>query len=441
MKMTNYRKVVPIALVIFMGLSAYNGVNTKAKKEKKYQRLLEQARDYSKDKIYKKAEIKYLEAQKLKDSVELRTEIGKMYLTADDTTKARNWSSSFLQSYGKEPESYEYKISFDIDTANYDEMFQIFDKAKAQHISSEYLDKQYKKYKYIFDFGTKSYDYVSEFCLGFSPVRHGETWAYTDTQAKEITEFKYKYAGPFNPDGFAPVIDKDGNAYLIDKDGAREQNFKGIKHAESIGMVVDDVYPVKKNDAWYYYNLDGKKLSGPYQEATTTANGYASVKEDDMWYIIDSSLKKVSQTKYNDIVSDEKGVIYRNGRIFVNDNGHYYMVDNKGKRIGKENFANARTFGDTDGLAAVQINGKWGFVDKNGKLVIKPKYDNARSFVNGYAAVLENGKWGFINDKGNYVIKPQFEGAKDFSSSGTVYVIDKYQNWKLLKLFKDNYDS
>ena len=74
-------------------------------------------------------------------------------------------------------------------------------------------------------------------------------------------------------------------------------------------------------------------------------------------------------------------------------------------------------------------------------MVIEPKYDNARSFVNGYAAVLEEGKWGFINDKGNYVIKPQFEGAKDFSSSGTVYVIDKYQNWKLLKLFKDNYDS
>ena len=147
----------------------------------------------------------------------------------------------------------------------------------------------------------------------------------------------------------------------------------------------------------------------------------------------------INDKKYVDVVVDEKGVVYRNGVLFVKTENTYYMIDIEGNRIGKEEFKNAKLFGDKT-YAAVEGEKGWYFIDNTGKQVFKDKYfQDARSFVNGYAAVKQDGYWGFIDMEGNIVIECTFDDAKDFNGSGSV-LIKQEDAWRLLKLYSGNYD-
>ena len=62
-------------------------------------------------------------------------------------------------------------------------------------------------------------------------------------------------------------------------------------------------------------------------------NGIAAVKEKDKWHLIDEKGKKVTDDEYDEIAMDEKGVVYRNDRIFAKAAGKYYLLDENGKRL------------------------------------------------------------------------------------------------------------
>lgn len=441
MTISNYGKIIPLALVAVMGLSAYNGINTKAKTNEKYEAIVQKARDYAKDGIYSEAEKAYLEAQKIKDSADLRAELGKVYIDGEQLTMARSWADQFVSEYPHDAESYEYGVEVSLKRKDFDTFFTLYDKANSLRVTSDYLKKTYKKHEYEMKEGYVAYADASVYSQELSPTKYEDKWGYVNESGKEIGKLCYVYAGPFSTDGMAPVIDNEGEAFFVNKEGNKEKAIHGLKKIDEIGMISEGIFPAKINDKWAYYDLEGKKKFGSYDEATTLANGYAAVYEDGMWNVIDAKGKKITQTDYNEVVSDEKGIIYRNDRIFVDDAGQYYMIDSKGKKVGKESYQNARTFGETDGYAAVEVDNKWGYIDKSGKMVIKPKYENARSFVNGFAAVEIDGKWGFIDKDGNTAIKPSYEGVKDFSSKGSVFVQDKYKNWKLMSLYKDNHEK
>ena len=50
----------------------------------------------------------------------------------------------------------------------------------------------------------------------------------------------------------------------------------------------------------------------------------------------------------------------------------------------------------TEGCAPVARDDKWGFIDTTGKVVVPLQYDEAYSFTDGLAAVRSEGNWGYI---------------------------------------------
>lgn len=155
-------------------------------------------------------------------------------------------------------------------------------------------------------------------------------------------------------------------------------------------------------------------MFGEYDDATAFNNGIAAVKEDGQWKIINNKGDEKLSTKYADIITDEKNIIFRNDRLFVGDGTGYIMIDSSGKQIGNEKYENAHCFADST-YAAVENNGKWFFIDKDAKRLSDKTYEEARSYSNGLAAVKISGKWGFVDTDENVVIEQQFFGAKDFS--------------------------
>ena len=88
--------------------------------------------------------------------------------------------------------------------------------------------------------------------------------------------------------------------------------------------------------------------------------------------------------------------------------------------------------------STVEVNGKFGIIEGE-KTIIEPQYQDAKSFSMGLAAVCDDNLWGYINVDGDEIIDLQFKKALTFSSSGTVFVQDINDSWKLFKLYKYNH--
>lgn len=61
--------------------------------------------------------------------------------------------------------------------------------------------------------------------------------------------------------------------------------------------------------------------------------------------------------------------------------------------------------------------GKYGFINQSGEVVIEPQFDKTWGFSEGLAAVKVDGKWGFIDKDGKMVINPQFGWEWRYSES------------------------
>lgn len=202
--------------------------------------------------------------------------------------------------------------------------------------------------------------------------------------------------------------------------------------------MVGGVFSAYDGESWSYYTSDLKKLSEGYEEVSVMGNQVAAVKKNDRYFLINAENKKINNQQYEDVIRDDKNVVYRNGVLFVSMDGKYNMINQEGKQVSKDMYLNARLFND-DTYAAVEGEKGWYFIDNTGKQIFDNQYyQDARSFSNGYAAVKQNGRWGFIDLEGNVVIDYTFDEANDFNASGCAFVYFE-DSWHLLKLYSMNY--
>ncbi len=433
--MKNYKFLVPVVLVVLLVLSIYRTYSSNISNLNLYNENLTAAREARELGVWTDAETYYKTAISYKPSVDVYVELGEMYIESDQQTKAKRWGETLCDAYPKDSRAYEYMIRTYILYKNYEECFRIYDEVCDLQLVSEEIETEMASVEYLY-YSNGKYDDATVFSGGYCAIYSGEGWGYADTVGDEAIKCSYLYAGPFASE-VAPVIDMDGEAYFIDSEGNKKIAVKNIDHIEMLGLIENGVFSLYDGKTWGFYNKDGELLFGGYEDASSIGNGLAAVKKDGYWSIVDSSGTVLTEDKYTDVLQDEKGIVYRNNRLFVGLGGNYYMIDSTGQKITSTAYENADIF-HGDGYAAVQINGLWGFVDSDGSLAIDPQYEEAKSFSNGYAAVKVDGLWGFIDPENNFIIEPQFDGAKDFSTAGTVFV-EENDAWRLLILYKYNH--
>lgn len=433
--MKNYRFLVMIGMVALLGGSVYKTYDSRKTLNDNYEGALADARENRKLGVWVNAEEDYLNAIEINDNIDVRVELGQMYLDAGNKGTAINWGEELTNLYPKEVSGYEFLIKAYITDEDYASCFEVKDKVDALKLSSKEIKKEISDIQYEY-YLEHRYDDASVFSSGYCRVKYGDTYGYVDTSGVETTNTDFVEAGTFS-DELAPVVDKDGEAYYIDTDGHKKKVIDFVDNVKKLGFIYDDIFPLYDGTKWTFYNLDGKKIAGGYDDVSSIGNGVAAVKENDKWHLINEKGKNVSDDEYDEVAIDEKGVVLRNDRIFAKAAGKYYLLDEKGKKVTDDTFEDARPF-NGEGYAAVRIDGKWGFIDKDGKVVIKPEYVEARSFSNGFAAVRRATGWGFINEDNDVVIECKFDGAKDFNEQGCVFVeID--DDWNYLLLYSKNH--
>lgn len=237
------------------------------------------------------------------------------------------------------------------------------------------------------------YETMFYFVNGLCPAEKDGKWGFVDKSGRLIIPHIYFSVRDFHED--VTGVKEYCGSYIkfIDR--------KGQKIFDS---TFDDCYnfsegyaAVKDKDLWGFIDKYGiVTIPCIYDSASSFTQGIAVVKHNGKCGIINTKGQTVLPYSYDEILSFSEGLacVKRNGKCgFVNSYGELQIPciydDNDGHSWnGLNNFS--------EGLARVCKNGKFGFIDKSGILVVPCEYEYARPFSNGYAAVKQNGKWGFL---------------------------------------------
>lgn len=432
--MKNYKNLVPVVLVVLFLVGIYVKFDTNTSKINEYNAYLAEARAYREMEIYVDAEAYYLAAIDVNPNMELYLEVGDFYRSVNDRT-AIKWGETIVGKYPDDALGYEYLLGVYKDVGKYADFFETYAMMSKRGVQSSVIEDYVSDLRKEYFLATGKYDDVTYYAGGLCAVKDDGYWMYIDQIGTQMTQKVYATAGYFF-DGVAPISIKSEDFYYINSSGAKKYIVQKEKIKE-LGCYDDGLCTLYDGKEWGVYNMDGECVIGGFSNISSLSNGVVGAEKDGKWKIYDFQGEELISDSYDDIKQDEKGVIYRNERLFVKEKNKYYMIDVEGNKITEDAYEDVKVFFG-DGYAAVKVDGKWGFADVNGEMIIDPKYDDARSFSNGFAAVMIDDQWGFIDISGEYLIECKFAEVRDFTSNGTVF-IKQSGEWRLLRLYMMNY--
>ena len=434
--MKNYRKLLPIVLIVVMAISWYMLISDSINSDAEYNKYIKTARNYAEDGITKYAIENYILALEIKETSDIYKEVAEYYKSQEKMSDYLEWCEDFWDKYPTNAEAYECVLDAYLYELDYEACYDALIMADKRSVKSDKIEKVREEIYYAYELEFNSYEEVGTYSNNYCPVKNDNMWGYVDRYGHVRVGTKYTKVGAYTQSAFTSVVNSEGEAYFIDKAGSKVMVSK--EKYKSFGLLVDGkIAAEKENGKYVYVDTEFKELFGDYAFASTFNNGIAAVKSDDKWKLIDSEGKSITNTEYLDVKLDEKQIAFRNERAFVSkENGKYIMIDTNAKQVGKLEFEDAMVF-VSEAPTAVKVDGKWCFIDLNGKLISKKHYEDARPFSNGLAAVCINGLWGFVDEKEVIAIEPCFYGAKEFNEIGSCFV-KEMDEWKLLKLYRLN---
>lgn len=433
--MKNYRRLVPIILIVLLVLSWYKLISDSTKAAKEYNNYLAEARQFAEVGVTTKAIEYYQYALDMNPTIEIYKEVADYYKTQGKGDLRISWCEKFVAEYPTTSDAYDYLLEVYVEQKDYKSCYDTIEVAQKRGLTSTYMDEVYDEMAYFYEYDYSSYEEVGIYSNNFCPVKNKNGWGYVDRYGELRIGCKYIEVGAYTKTNLSPVVNAQGEAFFIDKKGSKmlATNNKYLR----FGLLVDGIMTAQlENQKYVYLNESFEVLYGEYDYASGMNYGIGVIQNDSEWSIINSSGELLSDIKYVDVKLDEKEIAYRNDRMFASTGNGYIMVDSTGKQIGEQVYEDVKVFADTT-YTAVKLDGKWCFIDKDGKRKSDKTYDDARAYLNGLAAVNINGKWGFVDENEELVIENIYDDAKDFNEKGSCFVKNG-DKWQLIKLYRLN---
>ncbi len=258
------------------------------------------------------------------------------------------------------------------------------------------------------------FEKAGDFSNGYAAAYKDDKWGYIDMSGKWVIEPTYDKVKEFNS-GYALVLKDD------------QWNYISPTGTVLSTPVQEKYYDFDENGVAFYrvekklglMGTDGKVFLEPtYDAIKPFVNGYARVKNGDMWGMISKTGSVFIPIEYTELSDySSKAIWARKGESFgIIDNGTFKSVANADKIW---DFTN-----DSD-LTYARSNKKIGFINTKGEWAVPPTFDKARAFNNGLAPVSKGKEWGYINEKGEQVIPFSFRDAETFSDDKLAPVKEK----------------
>lgn len=427
-----YKKLVPILLVVGMVVSAYVLYSGKIDTYKEYNQYLEKAR-YCKKEGLVDAPTYYEQALNIKKSISIYNELLDCYLKDEDYDSAESIAENIVSDFPKNEDGYYQLMNIYYNKNDYSSIFSTYENSVHRKISSERIDKIYKKVENLYTEGDSVYSDIIDEKNGYYCAEDSNgNWGYLDSSGSRAIDFSYRSVGFFSQD-MAPVMDDDNKIYFINNEGKKKYIFNKKIKFDYLGPMVDNILVVGYNGKYDYYDYNYNKLSSGYSYASNFNEDIATVCKDNKWYLINEKFETISDA-YDEILVDSNNIACNNKRIIAIKDSVYYILNEEGKVVKKTDYDEIKVSGN--GYLAYKKNGVWGFCTTDGKKIIKPQYDDALSFNNGYAAICKDGEWGYIKENGESFISPKFTNVVSFNASGCAFVSNDGENWHIIRLYK-----
>lgn len=413
--------VVFAVLIIFSGtIIAAGSAGTQAE----YQSYIKKAEKSVEKKLYMQALEEYKQAYSIKKEPKLCKEICNVYekCLQDEIiseTKAKIEYISFLSeavsAFPQEEKYWMRLLTLEMETEAHKDALKHARKAEGEGINSKAFQELYRRIYYVTDTDFTAYGEFYNAGNGYFSAQNGTGWKLLDASGEELTS-GIDYMGPPGDEGYT-LMSVGSETVIYDVNHVARGRFGYAVEEAGCYCAESDRIAVKIDGVWSYVNLDGKDSFGAYEEAGKFVNHRAAVKEEGQWYIIDEKGQKIGTDVYEDIKLGLDGSYLVNQVMVAKKEGQYQIYNEKGKAVSKFTCEDMdRPVSDT--YIAYRKDGKWGFVDYKGKVVLKPEYEEAKSFSHGFAAVrTEDGKWGFLNSKFQLVVDAQYSDADYFNSA------------------------
>ncbi len=261
-----------------------------------------------------------------------------------------------------------------------------------------------------------------------------------------------------------------------------EYKARNIALPEMKQFSASELVPAFNGEKWGYVTAGGDTaIDFLYDDATRFCKGYAVVKLDGVYTLIDedgyrnaideNNLDKVTDISSKVIVGAKSGkyqLYFKDFKlaseevfedIYLNDNGLFVVKQNGKWAIYSKSLEPVTDFIFTDVAVNSQgsvFNGKYAMVaDANGYFLVNEKgeamyeerYHDAKGYEGGLCAVADsNGKWGFVNEYAELIVDYQYTDACSFSSNlgavqygGKWGYINRYNDMKIEPKYESAY--
>lgn len=190
----------------------------------------------------------------------------------------------------------------------------------------------------------------------------------------------------------------------------------------------ENMFLAKKDNKYTYINSNGISFKKFYDEANNFVEGYAEIKIDNKWGLIDKKENIIIPVEYGSI----RNKIYKE-ILAVSKNEKWGFVDLKNNIVVPLKYDDVSDpFYDDESI--VTINNKKGVIDKNDNIIIDIKYDEIylRDKKNYRKAVYQNYK-GLLDQKGNIIIPFEYKNLYKYSNKDRLPAL-KNNMWGIIDL-------
>jgi len=223
-------------------------------------------------------------------------------------------------------------------------------------------------------------------------------------------------------------------------------NKKSILKYDSIGIIQDGLFPIKRKGKWGFMNRIGKEvIHCIYDSKATFKNGKAIISYFGAQGII--NLKgnwvvkpvhtEITDFSYNFYVHTSNGINYLNNYageliyfsshqlIFKNET-IYELRPNHTKEISSLGTIVDEKLGPYNGNQVwkiIRVGDKYGFEDLGGQLKITYRYDSLQPYSEDLAPFKLRGHWGFINAEEQIIVQPYYTEVTPFTNGLSIVAI------------------
>lgn len=431
------KRNVILIFIVLLGLSWYTAISEVITTPKIVREHIRKAEELEEKKIYVDAVSEYEQALEYEpDNTDISIKMAKAYLNSGNGKKFTAICEQTVEKDSNNTEAMDILIKYYIENDYKDRAVKYLKNFMESHPDNKNAQKWFIELKGSYTELYCRFDEMGDMVNDSMVVEKDGFYGITDAKGQKMVESEYKEIYPFSEDGFALARNTDGVYIYVDQDG----NIRKVPDTvyEDLGMLSSGRVAACKGKKYGFLNEEMEPLGKfHWDRLTGVKNNVGAGMRDGKWVLVNEDGEEKYEEQYKDVIVDRNGFCSAQKRIFVKKEDGYYLINNKGKRIGDLEFDDAKPFIDGEGYAAVCRGDKWGFINSDGELVIDCQYENAESFQNGYAAICEDGLWGYIDIEGNLIIDTQFVSALHFSSSGTAAVKIKEDGevkWRLIQL-------